>query len=63
MRVAVENVKIEETPSNVNVGGIVTGGLFGVVSDNGSTVHVKGDVTASGKIEMEETEDEEFDDS
>lgn len=55
--------KIEEIPSNVNVGGNVTGGAFGVLSDNGSTVHVKGDVTASGKIEMEETEDEEFDDS
>lgn len=57
-----EYVKIEEIPSNVNVGGNVTGGAFGVLSDNGSTVHVKGDVTASGKIEMEETEDEEFDD-
>lgn len=63
LREAGEHVKIEETPSNVNVGGNVTGGLFGVVSDNGSTVHVKGNVTASGKIEMEETEDEEFDDS
>lgn len=63
LREAAEYVKIEETPSNVNVGGNVTGGLFGVVSDNGSTVHVKGDVTASGKIEMVETEDEEFDDS
>ena len=62
LREAGENVTIEEIPSNVNVGGNVTGGLFGVVSDNGSTVHVKGDVTASGKIEMEETEDEEFDD-
>ena len=63
LREAEEYEKIEETPSNVNVGGNVTGGLFGVVSDNGSTIHVKGDVTASGKIEMEETEDEEFDDS
>ena len=63
LREAGENVKIEETPSNVNVGGNVTGGVFGVLSDYGSTVHVKGDVTASGKIEMEETEDEEFDDS
>ena len=63
LREAGEYEKIEEIPSNVNVGGNVTGGLFGVVSDNGSTVHVKGDVTASGKIEMEETEDEEFDDS
>ena len=62
LREAEEYEKIEETPSNVNVGGNVTGGLFGVVSDNGSTIHVKGDVTASGKIEMEETEDEEFDD-
>ena len=62
LREAGEYEKIEEIPSNVNVGGNVTGGLFGVVSDNGSTVHVKGDVTASGKIEMEETEDEEFDD-
>ena len=62
LREAGEYVKIEEVPSNVNVGGNVTGGLFGVFSDNGSTVHVKGDVTASGKIEMEETEDEEFDD-
>jgi len=62
LREAGEYEKIEEIPSNVNVGGNVTGGLFGVVSDSGSTVHVKGDVTASGKIEMEETEDEEFDD-
>ena len=63
LREAGEYVKIEENPSNVNVGGNVTGGVFGVLSDYGSTVHVKGDVTASGKIEMEETEDEEFDDS
>ena len=47
----------ETIPSKVNVGGNVTGGIFGVASDYGSTVHVKGDVTATGKLERRDPED------
>ena len=47
----------ETIPSNVNVGGNVTGGALGVFSDYGSTVHVKGDATANGKAIVDEESD------
>lgn len=43
-----ENLEYERIPSEIRVGGNVTGGVMGLVSDNSSTINVKGDVTASG---------------
>ena len=42
------NLEYEMIPSEIRVGGNVTGGVMGLVSDNSSTINVKGDVTASG---------------
>ncbi|WP_022763966.1 hypothetical protein [Butyrivibrio sp. XPD2006] len=54
-----EILKPEVIPSKVYVGGNVTAGLNGVTLDQSSTVHVKGDVTASGEIKEDEQEDRE----
>lgn len=43
-----ENLEYEMIPSEIRVGGNVTGGVMGLVSDYSSTINVKGDVTASG---------------
>jgi hypothetical protein len=50
-----ENLEYEMIPSEIRVGGNVTGGVIGLASDNSSTINVKGDVTASGKSIDNET--------